>query len=112
MEQTLIEKEFDIQVKHILEKIKLILVKKAKEYRRNNNPFHNFEEGAKISGQTPERVLNGFLLKHLISYQDILNDLDKGIFPKQEMIDEKFTDILVYFTIQNIMLSERIKKEL
>ena len=43
MEQTLIEKEFDIQVKHILEKIKLILVKKGKEYRRNNNPFHNFE---------------------------------------------------------------------
>ena len=112
MEQTLIEKEFDIQVKHILEKIKLILVKKGKEYRRNNNPFHNFEEGAKIIGQTPERVLNGFLLKHLISYQDILNDLDKGILPKQEMIDEKFTDILVYFTIQNIMLLERIKKEL
>ncbi len=112
MEQTLIEKEFDIQVKHILEKIKLILIKKGKEYRRNNNPFHNFEEGAKISGQTPERVLQGFLLKHLISYQDILNDLDKGILPKQEMIDEKFTDILVYFTIQNIMLLERIKKEL
>ena len=110
MEQTLIEKEFDKQVKHILEKIKLILVKKGKEYRRNNNPFHNFEEGAKISGQTPERVLQGFLLKHFISYQDILNDLDKGILPKQEMIDEKFTDILVYFTIQNIMLSERIKK--
>ena len=112
MEQTLIEKEFDIQVKHILEKIKLILIKKGKEYRRNNNPFHNFEEGAKISGQTPERVLNGFLLKHFISYQDILNDLDKGILPKQEIIDEKFTDILVYFTIQNIMLLERIKKEL
>ena len=28
MEQTLIEKEFDIQVKYILEKIKLILIKK------------------------------------------------------------------------------------
>ena len=77
MEQTLIEKEFDIQVKHILEKIKLILVKKGKEYRRNNNPFHNFEEGAKISGKTPERVLPGFLLKHLLSYPDILNDIDK-----------------------------------
>ena len=106
------ENQFDEQVSKILSRINLLLVQKGKEYRRNNNPFHNFEEGAKISGQTPERVLQGFLLKHLISYQDILNDLDKGILPKQEMIDEKFTDILVYFTIQNIMLSERIKKEL
>ena len=112
MEQTPKEKQFDEQVSKILSRINLLLVQKGKEYRRNNNPFHNFEEGAKISGQTPERVLNGFLLKHFISYQDILNDLDKGILPKQEIIDEKFTDILVYFTIQNIMLLERIKKEL
>lgn len=112
MEQTLKEKEFDQQVTEILSRINVLLVQKGKEYRRDNNPFHNFEQGAKITGQTPERVLQGFLLKHLISYQDILNDLDKGILPKQETIDEKFTDILVYFTIQNIMLSQRIKKEL
>ena len=106
------ENRFEQIVDETLNQIRETLIIKGKEYRRSNNPFHNFEEGAKISGQTPERVLNGFLLKHLISYQDILNDLDKGILPKQEMIDEKFTDILVYFTIQNIMLLERIKKEL
>lgn len=112
MDITAKEISFDSQAFDTLENIKQLLIKKGKEYRRNNNPFHNFEVGAIISGQTPERVLQGFLLKHLISYQDILNDLDKGILPTEEMINEKFTDILVYFTIQKIMLQERIKKAL
>lgn len=98
-----LEQQFEVEINNTLEKIKELFLVKGKEYRRNNNPFHNFDVGSLMTGQTPQRVLNGFLLKHLISYNDILNDFDKGIKPTDYMIEEKFNDILVYFLIQKTM---------
>ena len=103
--------DFDLEVQATLKKIQNLLVTKGKEYRRDGNPYHNFEIGAKITGQTPEKVLHGFLLKHLVSYQDILNDLDKGILPRAEVIEEKMNDIILYMVIQKAILLERIKIE-
>ena len=34
----------------------------------------------------------------------MLNDLDKGIKPKEKIVNEKLNDILVYFLIQKTML--------
>jgi len=102
---------FDLEVIDTLKKIQNLLVIKGREYRRNGNPYHNFEVGAKISGQIPEKVLQGFLLKHLISYQDILNDLDNEILPRVDVVEEKMNDILVYFMIQKAMLLERINNQ-
>lgn len=102
---------FDLEVMDTLKKIQNLLVIKGKEYRRYGNPYHNFEVGAKISGQIPEKVLQGFLLKHLISYQDILNDLDNEILPRVDVVEEKMNDILVYFMIQKAMLLERINNQ-
>lgn len=107
-DKTLQEQEFDIQVNNTLEMIKILLINKGKEYRRNANPYHNFEQGAKQSGLSREKVLKGFLLKHLISVDDMIDDLDKGIVPTEEKIQEKFNDILVYFTIQKCMILDRI----
>ena len=98
------EQIFEEQILSTIEELKELLIVKGKEYRRNNNPYHNFDVGAKMTGQTPERILNGFLLKHLISYNGMLNDLDKGIKPKEKTVSEKLNDILVYFLIQKTML--------
>jgi len=102
------EEKFDIVVTRTLSEIKELLIVKGKEYRRNNNPFHNFETGALITGQIPERVLNGFMMKHFISYNDILNDLEQGVLPTEKMVEEKFNDILVYFLLQKAMILNRI----
>lgn len=102
---------FDIEVQSTLQKIKQLLIVKGKEYRRNDDPFHNFNEGSKITGFIPERVLDGFLTKHVISYRDMLNDIEQGKIPKVETVEEKFNDILVYFTIQKAMILERIKNQ-
>ena len=40
-------------IKKTLEDLENLLVKKGAEYVRNNDKFHNFNEGAKITGQTP-----------------------------------------------------------
>jgi hypothetical protein len=84
---------------------------KGKEYRRNNNPYHNFEVAARKKNITPEKALDGFLLKHLVSYDDMLNDIEQGVLPKIEVVEEKFSDILVYFMIQKAQILNRIKNE-
>ena len=98
-------------IEKTLKDLETLLIKKGNEYVRNNDKFHNFNEGAKITGQTPEKVLYGFLLKHLISVNDIRNDLDKGIIPTEFAVNEKYNDILIYFLLEKSMLMERINKK-
>ena len=71
MSQNIIEFNFDTDIEATLVQIKELLLVKGKEYRRNNDVYHNFNVGAKISGQIPEKVLQGFLLKHLVSYRSL-----------------------------------------
>ena len=104
------EEEFDKIVGYRCDSIKAILTIKGKEYRRENNPLHNFERGAKITGQTPVRVLDGFVLKHLISYRDMLDDVEAGNIPSEELVDEKFGDIINYFILQEAQIKNIIKE--
>lgn len=102
------EVDFGIGIQSTMQKIQELLLVKGKEYRRNNNPYHNFEVAARKKGITPERALDGFLLKHLVSYDDMLNDIEQGVLPKIEVVEEKFSDILVYFMIQKAQILNRI----
>lgn len=101
---------FENQIELTLEHIKGLLIQKGREYRRNNNPFHNFERGAEISGRSREEVLQGFLLKHLISVEDLRNDSKRGDFPDVSKIHEKYNDILVYFLIEKIMMLDNVEE--
>lgn len=102
------EDAFELSVTSTLKQLSDLLIEKGKEYRRNNNPFHNFERGSELSGRTKEEVLQGFLLKHLISVEDIRNDSKMGVFPSPEKIHEKYNDILVYFLIEKSMMLKNI----
>lgn len=98
---------FDQVIEETLDQVRELLIVKGKDYRRNGNVYHNFEEGAKISGLSREKVLDGFLLKHEVSIKDMTNDLDKGIIPSIEKIHEKFNDNIIYLLIKKAMLIER-----
>ena len=100
---------FDEVVTKTLVELKELLVVKGKEYRRNNNVYHNFDQGAKIKGITPEKVLDGFLLKHEVSIADITDDLDKEILPTKEKVEEKFNDNIIYLLIKKAMILDRLK---
>ena len=102
-------KYFEEVVSNTLAEVKELLIVKGKEYRRNDNVYHNFDQGAKIKGITPEKVLDGFLLKHEVSIADMTDDLDKGTLPTKEKVEEKFNDNIIYLLIKKAMILNRLK---
>ena len=100
---------FEKVINDTLLEVKELLIVKGKEYRRNDNVYHNFDQGAKIKGITPEKVLDGFLLKHEVSISDMTDDLDKGVLPTKEKVEEKFNDNIIYLLIKKAMILNRIK---
>lgn len=93
-----------------LKKIKDTLDVKAKEYWRENNPMHNFDQGARITGQTREQIIYGFALKHHISIADLRKDVEKGDLPTAEMINEKYNDAINYLILEKISMLEKVLK--
>ena len=83
-----------------IEKLKTLLLIKGKEYRRNNDPYHNFNEGAKLMNVRPMTVLNFFRLKHVISIADLQKDFEDKKHVSVHQINEKYDDILVYTLIE------------
>jgi hypothetical protein len=102
---------FDEIVEETITEIRDTLVIKGKEYRRNNNPFHNFDEGSRIKNISRERVLDGMLLKHEISINDITNDIDNDILPKMSTVREKFGDNLIYLILKKASIIDKIEKK-
>jgi hypothetical protein len=100
---------FEKVINDTLLEVKELLIVKGKEYRRNDNVYHNFDQGAKIKGITPEKVLDGFLLKHEVSIADMTDDLYKGILPTKEKVEEKFNDNIIYLLIKKAMILNRLK---
>lgn len=101
---------FDEVLEDRLKKIRLSLLIKGKEYRRNNNPLHNFNRGAELSGQSREKVLWGFALKHHVSFLDMLDDIDMGKFPKVETVDEKIGDLINYLILCEASIKDKIRE--
>jgi len=102
---------FDEVLENRLQAIRLSLLIKGKEYRRNNDPLHNFNRGAKLSGQSREKVLWGFALKHHVSFLDMLDDMDNGKFPKIETVDEKIGDLINYLILCEASIKDKIKED-
>ena len=88
-----------------------VLGVKAIEYVRNNDAMHNFNVGAKMTGQTREQVLYGFALKHHISINDMREDISQGKLPTKVMVDEKFGDAINYLILEKASILDRINKQ-
>lgn len=104
----LTELEFDQIVEDRLNKIGKTLIEKGKEYRRNNDPLHNFRVAAKVNNTTEEKALWGFAVKHYVSFLDMLNDIEKGVIPTKEHVDEKIGDLVNYLILTEACIKEKI----
>ena len=94
-----------------LEQVNKTLTIKIEEYVRHGNIMHNFDKGAEMTNQTREKVLYGFVLKHLISISDMRDDIEEGILPTEEKVEEKFNDAINYFILEKASILERIKNK-
>lgn len=103
--------DFDKVVKSQIENVLDLLVVKGKEYSRGNNRLLNFELGSKKLGISREKVLLGYLTKHIVSIDTIVEDLETGVLPTEEILDEKFTDVINYYILLKASILNRIKNE-
>lgn len=92
------------------ERIKDILITKGQEYSTDDNKLHNFDKAAKMSNQSREKALLGFVLKHQVSVDDIVEKIDKEL-PSLEVLSEKITDILNYYILLKACIVDRIEKK-
>lgn len=108
MTEKMNEEEFEGYVENILDRITDTLIVKGKEYSRNDDRLHNFNVGAKITETTREQVLDGFFLKHYISYRDMLKDMEGGKLPTIEYLEEKIGDMLIYLILFEASVKQKI----
>lgn len=102
------EESFDALVHDRTVMIKRTLVEKGKEYRRNNDPLHNFRVAAKVGNTTEEKALWGFATKHYVSFLDMLNDIEQGKLPAEAYVDEKIGDLINYLILCEASIKEKI----
>lgn len=106
------DKEFQEVLTQRLKKIEQTLGQKAKEYAAEGDKLHNFNVGARITGQIREKVLWGFALKHYISFMDILDDMELGKLPSEAMVDEKIGDLINYLVLVEASIKDKLNGEL
>ena len=99
---------FESIVDNRIVKIRETLSVKAKEYASTDSRFHNFEVGGRIMGVTPEKALQGMMLKHVVSVFDLIDwtERDDGRITT-ELIDEKIGDTINYLILLEGMLKQR-----
>ena len=88
-------------------KIKDSLAKKAAEYADDKDRLHNFKVAADFMRCSQERALWGFLMKHLVSIQDLVDGADRGAPVNQAKIEEKLGDAINYLILLEAIFKSR-----
>ena len=105
--------EFESVVDHRIQHIKDTLTIKGREYQNGDDDvFHNFKVAARMRNITPEQALDGMLLKHLVSMQDIIANTSKDISPNIELLNKKIGDVINYYILLEGLLVERLNNDL
>lgn len=95
--------EFNKVVEAQIGCIRATLVKKAGEYNLEEDRLGFFKRAAAFSGVTPKQALYGFLLKHIVSVNDMI--MDGKPHPKA-LWREKATDIMNYMILLLALVEE------
>lgn len=91
-----------------LDAVKNVLAVKAKEYVRNEDRLHNFHVGARMEDKHPTEVLHGMMLKHWISYNDLVQDAKQGKVVNRAVMEEKIGDLINYLILQECIFNDYI----
>jgi len=106
--EPLSEDDFDRYFNKIMERTKQVLKVKAAEYIRNEDRMHNFNKASIKNQEIRERSLAGMRLKHEVSIDDMIDDIELGLTPSEPVVNEKFGDRLNYDILEEISILHRI----
>jgi hypothetical protein len=98
--------DFDKCVETRMALCKKVLVYKGTEYS-DGDRLSNFKKAAGLIGDTPESALWGMAVKHIVSINDMIQDLSVGIAAPMCAWEEKIGDALNYLLILRAQLEER-----
>lgn len=100
----------DSYIRTIINHCQYTLMVKAKEYVRNDDRMHNFNKAALKRGISREQAIDGMRLKHEISIDDIREDVSKGNLPNNDLLLEKFGDMINYCILEYMSIRQKIDK--
>jgi hypothetical protein len=100
-------KTFNILASDIFEMCKYTLISKGKGYDPEEERLRSFHTAGRIAKQSPEKALLGMALKHEVSIRDIVNDLDNGKIPTDDVVKEKIGDMICYLVLLLALIKER-----
>lgn len=89
-----------------LDKIREVLGRKAAEYAYGDR-LSNFKRAAEIQRIAPEQACWNFLMKHLVSIQDMVESRREY---SRAQWDEKIGDAINYLILLEAIVSERSEK--
>jgi hypothetical protein len=87
--------------------ISRVLGTKAAEYARGGDRLHNFHRSAAFAQMSPEKVCWMFLMKHLTSIADLVDNAEQGKPTTEAMADEKIGDAINYLILLEAIMKER-----
>ena len=97
--------DFDRVIRQQIHRTTGILLKKQEEYATDDDRLHNFHAGSGLTGRTPEQVCGGFLLKHIISIFDMIED---GIPHDLDIWNEKISDAINYLLLLRAIVEDEV----
>lgn len=99
--------DFQQILRERIQQIRKVLSAKQEEYATDHDVLHNFKEAARIDGtRTPAQVCWGFMLKHLTSINDIVNEMSRNDNRHKHLLDEKIGDAINYLILLEAILKE------
>lgn len=84
----------------------LLLGEKNAEYSRGNDRLHNFKVAAAMDGESPAKALWGMWKKHIVSVRDIVSDMEAGILPSKQKVEDKMSDMINYALLLEAVIEE------
>ena len=96
-------------LKRRIELIQKSLGTKNKEYAHKEHPYRNFIMGAAHIRSTPHKVLWGYMLKHFISVEDIIEGRNQKPVT-EDYVEEKIGDMINYLILLEGILKKAIRE--
>lgn len=90
-----------------LNKCLFVLIGKGEEYSREGDRLWNFKRAGEKRNCHPAQALLGMKVKHDVSIDDIVNDLEAGILPSKEKLAEKINDSINYLLLIEGLVEEQ-----